>query len=70
MTDTRLEEILTVTALLGAAIRSKDWSRARQLWERLTAMHPQVAVATDQPHVAAVLRNEEAMVYPHSDSVH
>lgn len=59
MTD-KEGEFFTLLYALGEAIRIKDWPNALPVWERLLAMH--APLAEWQPHLAAVLRNEAAMV--------
>jgi hypothetical protein len=61
-------ETEAAVAALHRAIRDKDWDAARQQWGWLLLHHPYLCKSN--PHVAAMLRNEEAMVYPHSDSIH
>jgi hypothetical protein len=59
MTD---EETFAVIATLDEAIRTKDWSTAREAWARLTPWHPMLFARTPSlAYVAEVYRNEEAM---------
>lgn len=67
MLDTETE-IFTLLYALGEAIRLKDWTLARLTWDRLLLMHR--PLVESHPHVATVLRNQEAMVYLHSNSIH
>ena len=56
--------------LLGEAIQTKDWAAARRQWEWLTTRYPWLLEHGNFRHVSAVLRDEQALVYPHSSSIH
>ena len=60
MTNTDLDSVLTLAHALGDAIRVKDWTLARHLWDQLTALYP--PLLESHRHLAAILRDEEAMV--------
>jgi hypothetical protein len=67
MTNDQLDTVTLIYAL-GEAIKIKNWPDASAIWERLLLVY--APLNNSHPSVGPLLREQAALVYKRSNSIH